>query len=427
MVQDIKQIKSLNVFTNGAKQGVLTKDSALYDFTYSSDAEEVVSLTMPLEKPNWRSKPNVLHPIFQMNLPEGALKEKIKEHFGKISVMDDMGILELVGPHMLGKIKFGYPTSSALKPVSLSDLLHPSEENYFESLMETFAIKSGISGVQPKILIDAVDRHTLKLENLIVKAWKDEHPELAANEYFCMRVCKNSGLNVPDFYLSEDRKMFIMKRFDVNENLYLGFEDMCVMLSKTTDEKYDSSYEDVAKVIKSATGDNCTQDLEDFFKVLIVNHLVRNGDAHLKNFGLLYEDGSNNCRLAPIYDVVTTTVYNPKDIPALRLSGGKTWWKEKTYLNFAKLTCKIPENKIREIIATCEDGINKTKIEIDDFVTQNPDFALFAKKLTSQWQLEFIPKKEIEVIKKYPESSLKDVVDAVNKIKGSTSKQNLTP
>lgn len=39
--------------------------------------------------------------------------------------------------------------------------------------------------------------------------------------------------------------------------------------------------------------------------------MVRNGDAHLKNFGLLYEDPFSVTRpvLAPVFDVVTTTVY----------------------------------------------------------------------------------------------------------------------
>ena len=47
-----------------------------------------------------------LHPIFQMNLPEGALKEVIKNHFAKIKKMDDLGFLELIGPYVLGRVKY---------------------------------------------------------------------------------------------------------------------------------------------------------------------------------------------------------------------------------------------------------------------------------------------------------------------------------
>jgi serine/threonine-protein kinase HipA len=387
-------IRQLDVYTNGAKQGVLTKDGLIYDFTYHASSE-LVSLIMPNDKLNWRSLPGVLHPTFQMNLPEGALKEKIKEHFGKVTIMDDMGLLGLIGPHMLGRIKFGSQNMVVTKnkQVEISELLNPHEADYFESLMETYAIKSGISGVQPKVLIEAMDRHTLKLESLIVKAWTDEFPELAANEYFCMRACLHAGLDVPEFYMSNDRKMFIMKRFDIQEEQYLGFEDMCSILSKNSDDKYEGSYEDIAKVLKNGITDS-SKSLEQLFKALVMNHLLKNGDAHLKNFGLIYEGNGEKCRMAPIYDVVTTTIYKPKDIPALKLSGGRKWWIEKTYHTFAKMTCKIPDERYREIIKECEAGINKAKDEICEYVKNHPDFSKIADKLLEQWQEHFSSKIE---------------------------------
>lgn len=403
MAQDT-DTRQLDVYTNGTKQGVLANDGRRYDFTYQLPSE-LVSLTMPLPRLNWESLSGVLHPAFQMNLPEGALKEKIKEHFGKVTKMDDMGLLGLIGPHMLGRIKFGSPESAGTKnkQIEIGDLLNPAEADYFESLMETYAIKSGISGVQPKVLIEAMDRHTLKLENLIVKAWTEEYPELAANEYFCMRACLHAGLNVPEFYMSNDRKMFIMKRFDIREDRYLGFEDMCSILSKSTDDKYEGSYEDIAKVLKNAIADS-SESLEQLFKALVMNHLLRNGDAHLKNFGLIYEGNGEKCRMSPIYDVVTTTVYNTKDIPALKLSGGKKWWIEKTYHTFAKMTCKISDERYRKIIEECELGLNKAKEEIREFVNENPDFSKFADKLLGQWQEHFSPriglKKAVEELEK---------------------------
>lgn len=36
--------------------------------------------------------------------------------------------------------------------------------------------------------------------------------------------------------------------------------------------------------------------------------MVRNGDGHLKNFGVLYSS-IDDCRLAPMFDVVTTSIY----------------------------------------------------------------------------------------------------------------------
>lgn len=409
MAQDT-DIRQLDVYTNGTRQGILAKDGTVYDFTYQTPSE-LVSLIMPMTKLNWQSLPGVLHPTFQMNLPEGALKAKIKEYFGKVTTMDDMGLLGLIGPHMLGRIKFGSPgiPGNKNKQIEVNDLLNPDETDYFESLMETYALRSGISGVQPKVLLEAMNRQTLKLENLIVKAWTEEYPELAANEYFCMRACLHAGLDVPEFYLSNDRKMFIMKRFDILEDKYFGFEDMCSILSKSTDDKYEGSYEDIAKILKSAIA-NSSESLEQLLKALIMNHLLRNGDAHLKNFGLIYDENGNNCRMAPIYDVVTTTVYNPKDIPALKLSGGKKWWVEKAYHTFAKMTCKITDERYHKIIDECETGLNKAKNEVLEFAKEHPDFSNFTDKLLGQWQEHFSPK-----------TNLKKAIEKMDQSKEQTS------
>ncbi len=52
------------------------------------------------------------------------------------------------------------------------------------------------------------------------------------------------------------------------------------------------------------------ENLHAFFESVALSVLVRNGDAHLKNFGMLYRHpGDGDVRLAPVYDVVTTTVY----------------------------------------------------------------------------------------------------------------------
>ena len=50
-------------------------------------------------------------------------------------------------------------------------------------------------------------------------------------------------------------------------------------------------------------------DLLSFVDRTIFNFLVGNGDAHGKNFSVLYRNGIP--RLAPVYDVLCTTVYPP--------------------------------------------------------------------------------------------------------------------
>jgi serine/threonine-protein kinase HipA len=56
--------------------------------------------------------------------------------------------------------------------------------------------------------------------------------------------------------------------------------------------------------------------LERLFEQVALTVMVRNGDGHLKNFGVLYTDESD-VRLSPLFDVVTTSVYK-----YTRYSGG---------------------------------------------------------------------------------------------------------
>jgi len=268
----------IKVYLNTFHNGDLVYEDEQYVFNYTSQAKDVVSLTMPIRSASWNSKK--LHPIFQMNMPEGALKEAIINHFSKIQTMDDMNLLALVGPYMLGRVKFEGVKSSD-STLKLSAILHSSKQNLFSELMDRFAICSGVSGVQPKLLLKAQNKTTMKFEHYIVKSWEAQYPQLALNEYFCMRAVKNAGLNTPEFYLSDDLSMFVMKRFDVKDDgSYLGFEDMCVLTARGTAQKYDGSYEECARVIKDIIPPQRRKEsLKIFFKAIVMNHFLQNGDG----------------------------------------------------------------------------------------------------------------------------------------------------
>jgi len=47
--------------------------------------------------------------------------------------------------------------------------------------------------------------------------------------------------------------------------------------------------------------------------LIVLNCALHNGDAHLKNFAIVYDDVQGEARLAPVYDLVATSVYFPKD------------------------------------------------------------------------------------------------------------------
>ncbi|MDD4856209.1 MAG: type II toxin-antitoxin system HipA family toxin [Sulfuricurvum sp.] len=376
--------RRINIYINTQRAGTLAKEGEKHIFTYTPEAITPISVTMPLRTESWGSIN--LHPIFEMNLPEGALKETIRERFAKVKQMDDLGLLELIGPHVIGRVKYGLPEDHE-KPITLDEILHDDTHLLFERLMERFAIRSGVSGVQPKILLQINDKNTLSTEEYIVKSWGSEYPELAFNEFFCMEAVRLAGLPIPEYKLSENRSMFIMKRFDLKDDgNYLGFEDGCVLLGKGTNEKYHASYEDLAKVLKASTAtESRLENLRTLFKALVINHMLRNGDAHLKNFAILYDEDYTDAAMAPIYDVVCTTVYLKEDLPALNMSGGKVWWKKKTYIGFGKQTCKLSAAEIEEIFDNCASAAKNAANEMLDYVKEHPDIGTFANKMLNEW------------------------------------------
>ncbi|MBU0923347.1 type II toxin-antitoxin system HipA family toxin [bacterium] len=374
----------LTVKVDSKTSGVLSFEENEYIFSYKTeDKKDFISLTMPVRTKSWNSQN--LHPLFEMHLPEGYLLSIIKKHFSKFTKTDDFGLLKLMSPSIKGRVSYEQNLNIELKPLVLDDLLHSSNEKLFDELVSRFALNSPISGVQPKVLAQIENKATLKLEDYIVKSWGEEYPELALNEYLCMKVVQKANICVPEFYLSQDRKLFIMKRFDIKEdNSYLGFEDMCVLFGKNRDDKYEGTYEQIAKTIKTFVSPKYKKEsLENFFKMIVINFLLKNGDAHLKNFGLIYDDISN-IKLAPAYDVVTTTVYIKNDIPALHLLGSKKWWKEKQLLRFGIEFCNLTAKEVKELYEICIKAKNEI---IEEAKTYKKDEHLsnFIDNLIEKW------------------------------------------
>lgn len=60
----------------------------------------------------------------------------------------------------------------------------------------------------------------------------------------------------------------------------------------------------------------------EFTRRLLFNVLIGNGDAHLKNWTLLYAD-QRKPTLSPVYDIVSTVPYINDDNIGLKWGGGK--------------------------------------------------------------------------------------------------------
>ena len=354
----------LDVKIDNKSSGELIYENKEFIYSYKTEEKSnFISLTMPVRSKDYVY--NKLHPIFEMHLPEGYLLSIIKKHFSKIKKMDDFGLLEVMSGSIKGRISYKSNLKKIDNNLSLDELIHPKNNMLFNELVERFSLNSPLSGVQPKVLASIENKATLKFEDYIVKSWGDDYKELALNEYYCMNVVKQANIPTSKFYISDDDKLFIMKRFDKKDDgKYLGFEDMCVLLAKQRDDKYEGTYEQIAKVIKTyVSNKNKKNALYNFYKMTIINFLLKNGDAHLKNFGLIY-DGIENIDLAYAYDVVNTTIYIKNDIPALHLLGSKKWWDKKYLIRFGIESCNLTKKETKDGLNECIDAIKKVSKDI---------------------------------------------------------------
>ncbi len=280
-------------------------------------------------------------------------------------------------------------------------MLHePTSQGLFEFLIETY-FGSGISGVQPKVLVPDADaplreRITFPEADLIVKSGADEYPWLARNEFLCMDAARRAGLDVPEFWLSDDANLFILRRFDLLPERQ-AFEDMAVLMGKARDAqgnyKYQGSYEAIARVITAFSGSATKANLEAFFASVALSMMLRNGDAHLKNFGLLYRDPSaGEAKLAPVYDVVTTTIYpyyNQRTgaervdrTTALKLFSGakaRQYPAREDLLRFGRSICLVsrPEDVIDRIATAMTETLD----------THRPSLkGEYGKRLVTEWE-----------------------------------------
>jgi len=141
-----------------------------------------------------------------------------------------------------------------------------------------------------------------------------------------------------------------------------------------SDRKYQGSYQRIAELLRQMQlhSDN----LHRFFEQVAFSVMVRNGDAHLKNFGVLYRSASE-AWLAPMFDVVTTSIYKYTQYPggpeledrtlALKLFAGKhttrTYPTTEELLDFGRRICGVshPEHVIAAIATAMQETLEEAK------------------------------------------------------------------
>ena len=274
-------------------------------------------------------------PFFANLLPEGALRTRIA---GELRVSEDaeFDILAALGRDLPGAVTA--TLTEEVPPAALA-FLGEGVADHVSTHIGRAVEKFSLSGVQLKfsVLRNSQGRYVLAEEpetgDIILKLPPPAFPHVPENEYSSMRLAQLAGVETPEVWLVDpsevevraakglESAIYAIRRFDRVGSERVHIEDFAQVLSVRAANKYgETNYDTILRIIAARTR-NGLLDARQFVRRLVVNILIGNGDAHIKNFSLIYRDPQHP-DLAPAYDIVSTIQYLPQDqTMALNMAG----------------------------------------------------------------------------------------------------------
>ncbi|MGH3873816.1 MAG: type II toxin-antitoxin system HipA family toxin [Pseudonocardiaceae bacterium] len=260
---------------------------------------------------------------FSNLLPEGRLREWIAAD-RKVSPRREMELLAQVGHDLPGAVRVlpapdgeGDEIEWLPKPVPMPEADQGREQNTWRFSLAGVALKFS--------MLAKGDRFTLPAFGVggdwIVKLPDQTYPDVPRNELTMMSLAASVGIAVPpvrlvhrdeldglppDVWTSREEWAYAIRRFDRDTHRdSVHIEDLAQVRGVYPEEKYLGNYETVAAL---AYRGHDLDGLREFARRLAFTILVANGDAHLKNWSLIYTD-PRVPSLAPAYDMVSTAYY----------------------------------------------------------------------------------------------------------------------
>jgi len=365
----------------------------------STPIDAFVSLTMPVRTESYVWD-DTLHPVFQMNLPEGYLLQVLQEQLGPQITASPMALLSVIGRNMVGRIQVaaaGAKLDEPTQPVEVAELLQgDNSEEAFAELVRQHAA-SGVSGVVPKFLDTqsedvgrgaAHKKTTLLTRRHIIKGSTGRLAYVTLNEHLCMQVAAQV-LPTARAELSQDGNALVVNRFDVDDNgqLRLGMEDFCALLGLRPAAKYETTWERIARAVRDhVPGATQLETFRQLATTLLLTYALRNADCHAKNLALLYTSRAD-VRLSPAYDMITTVAYagyqqNP---PGISFMGKKTWSPGKSLGKFIAATFGVSVKAQVEIVEAISDAVSDIAPRVREAMTRYAAFEDIGKRMLLAW------------------------------------------
>lgn len=356
------------------------------------------------ENPRARHQSHMRLPSWFSNLlPEGRLREWIARARGA-SVKREMELLAQVGHDLPGAVRV--LAAGQVVPVDLSGegAPHPGHDTPRNALWSF-----SLAGVGLKFsMLARGDRLTIpaygERGDWIVKPPDPIYPGVPQNELAMMTLARAVGIEVPEIRLLHRDELEILpeqvwpkgeiyayavKRFDRGPHRELvHIEDLAQVRGFYPDNKYNGTFETVAAL---AYRGHDVDALRECVRRMTFHILIGNGDAHLKNWSLIYRD-RRTPTLAPAYDLVATFVYRPElegpEEMALRFGGSKRF-EEVRIAAFSRLNDRLgAKANLDEVARTAAEQIitewPRTAILLSEYPNQVRRIESFIKDRAAQ-------------------------------------------
>jgi serine/threonine-protein kinase HipA len=295
----------------------------VFESGYWDDPDRAVLGLRFEENPRQRHQSHLrLPPWFSNLLPEGRLREWIAQARGT-AVQREMELLAQVGHDLPGAVRV--MAADEVVPVDVLDGHAPPVGNdHAASSLWRFSLagvglKFSMMAKGDRLVIPAFGQGG----DWIVKLPEPAYPDLPWNEMAMMTLAQAVGIDVPEVRLVHRDSTeslpervwaggsgyaYAVKRFDRGPGRKrIHIEDLAQVRGFYADDKYLGSFETLGNLIYRRRD---VEALREFARRLTFNILIGNGDAHLKNWSLIYPD-PRIPTLAPAYDLVATFVYRP--------------------------------------------------------------------------------------------------------------------
>ncbi len=344
--------EELDVYLSDEQVGVLERRGPKrYRFTYREATVArhgagamVLSASLPTREEEFA--PARSRPFFDGLLPEGAVRAGLA-HALEASEEDGFALLGALGADCAGAVvilpKGERPRGGdgEVRPLSEADLSRLIEELPEHPLGidgRATGVRLSLGGIQEKLVLvrSPSGGYGQPLDGApstcILKPEHEKYPDLVANETFGLRLAGSAGLDAARAEPLEidGRPCLYVERFDRavvagGRIARLHQEDMCQALGIVPQDKYEASggpsIPAIVGLLRGTGSPRAAADVIKLIEAVLLNFLIGNSDAHGKNFALLH-DPASGVRLAPLYDLVSTQVYERSEPTlAMRIGG----------------------------------------------------------------------------------------------------------